>query len=73
MPEFTPKPNDSASAEERLKKTVNNMEKAEIAMEFAEGKELAAIQEKNAQRREGIKNLKEEIREKDKSRINGYF
>ncbi|WP_318617177.1 small, acid-soluble spore protein tlp [Sporosarcina sp. YIM B06819] len=73
MSKITPKPNDSADNEERLKKTISNFEAAEAAMEFAEGKELAAIQEKNSRRKEGIKNLKEEIIEEDKSRINGYL
>ena len=68
-----PKPNDPADNEKRLKKTINNMEKAEAAMEFAEGKELAAIQEKNARRKDSINNLKNEIIEEDKSRINGYL
>jgi len=73
MSKITPKPNDSADNEERLKKTMSNLEAAEAAMEFAEGKELAAIQKKNARRKEGIKNLKDEIIEEDKSRINGYL
>ena len=68
-----PKPNDPADNEKRLKKTINNMGKAEAAMEFAEGKELAAIQEKNARRKDSINNLKNEIIEEDKSRINGYL
>ena len=73
MSKFTPKPNDPADNEERLKKTISNLEAAEAAMEFAEGKELAAIQEKNARLKEGIKNLKDEIIEEDKSQINGYL
>ncbi|WP_342509685.1 small, acid-soluble spore protein tlp [Sporosarcina sp. FSL K6-2383] len=73
MSKFTPKPNDSADNEERLKKTISNLEAAEAAMEFAEGKELVAIQEKNARRKEGIENLKDEIIAEDKSRINGYL
>ena len=73
MSKFVPKPNDPADNEERLKKTISNFEAAEAAMEFAEGKELATIQEKNAKRKLGIKNLKEEINEEDKSQINGYL
>lgn len=68
-----PGPNDSASNKERLKKTINNMEAAEEAMEFAEGKELAAIKEKNARREESIDGLRSEILAEARSRINGYL
>lgn len=68
-----PGPNDSADNKERLKKTIKNMEAAQEAMEFSKGKELAAIKEKNARREESIENLKNEIIEEDKSRINGYL
>ena len=67
------KSNDSADNEERLKKTISNMEAAEAAMEFAEGKELATIKEKNARRKDSIENLRNEIIEQDKSKINGYL
>lgn len=73
MPKFTPKPNDSDDNVNRLKKTISNMEAAEAAMEFAEGKELAAIKEKNERRKESIEGLQEEIRAENKSRINGYL
>lgn len=73
MSKIKPIPNDSADNEERLKKTISNLEAAEAATEFAEGKELAAIQEKNARRKDSIKNLKDEISAEDKSRINGYL
>lgn len=49
------------------------MEAAEEAMEFADGKELAAIKEKNVKRKDAIQGLKNEIIEEDKSRINGYL
>lgn len=68
-----PGPNDSASNKKRLKKTINNMEAAEEAMEFAEGKELASIKEKNARREENIEGLRAEILAEAKSRINGYL
>jgi small acid-soluble spore protein (thioredoxin-like protein) len=48
------KPNDSDDNVNRLKKTISNMEAAEAAMEFAEGKEHAAIKEKNERRKESI-------------------
>lgn len=73
MASITPRPNDSADNEERLKKTINNMEAAEEAMDFADGKELTSIQEKNARRKDSIKDLRSEIIEEDKSRINGYL
>ena len=73
MSKITPIPNDSADNEERLKKTISNLEAAEAATEFADGKERAAIQEKNERRKDSIKNLKDEIIAEDKSRINGYL
>jgi len=73
MPKINPKPNDLDSNVNRLKKTISNMEAAEAAMEFAEGTELAAIKEKNARREESIEGLQDEIKEKAKSRINGYL
>ncbi|WP_420066733.1 small, acid-soluble spore protein tlp [Sporosarcina ureae] len=68
-----PKPNDSADNKERLNKTISNMEAAEDAMKFAEGKEFEQIKKKNERRAESIEDLKEEISEEDKSRINGYL
>lgn len=68
-----PKHNDSADNKEILKKTIHNMEAAEAAMEFAEGKELAAIKEKNKRRKESMEELKDEIVAEEKSRINGYI
>ncbi|WP_419962484.1 small, acid-soluble spore protein tlp [Psychrobacillus sp. BM2] len=67
-----PGPNDTAKNEERLKKTIRNKEAAEMAMEFAEGEELAAIQKKNERREEHIDGLRAEILAEAKSRINGY-
>jgi len=67
------KPNDSDDNVNRLKKTISNMEAAEAAMEFAEGKELAAIKEKNERRKESIEGLRTEISAEEKSRINGYI
>ncbi|MEK5070945.1 small, acid-soluble spore protein tlp [Sporosarcina sp. FSL K6-1508] len=73
MSRIIPKPNDSDDNVNRLKKTISNLEAAEAAMEFAEGKELATIKEKNERREESIEDLKSEISEENKSRINGYF
>lgn len=68
-----PKPNDSADNKVRLNKTISNMEAAEDAMKFAEGKEFERIKKKNERRAESIEDLEEEISEEDKSRINGYL
>ena len=73
MSKISPLPNDSADNEERLKKTIGNMEAAEEAMAFADGKELAAIEKKNERRKDAIQGLKSEIIEEDKSKINGYL
>lgn len=54
MPRSNPKPNDTADYEERIRKTISNMEAAEYAMQFAEGKELESIKEKNARRENSI-------------------
>ena len=67
-----PGPNDSSDNKERLKKTINNMEAAEEALEFAEGKERTSIKEKNARRKESIEDLQSEIKAEDESRIRGY-
>lgn len=63
-----PKPNDPADNLERLNKTIGNMEAAEEAMYFAEGKERDQIQAKNERRAESISDLKDEIAAENKSR-----
>ncbi len=68
-----PLPNDSADNVERLNNTINNMEAAEEAMALADGKELAAIKEKNKRRKEAIDGLNSEIVQEEKSRINGFI
>ncbi|QFF97677.1 small, acid-soluble spore protein tlp [Psychrobacillus glaciei] len=73
MPNTSQRPNDLATNKERLKKTINNMEAAEAATEFAEGKELATIKEKNERRKESIEVLKNEVNAEAKSSINGYI
>ena len=54
MTKNNPRPNDPADYEERVKKTIGNMEAAEEAMAFAEGKELAAIKAKNERRENSL-------------------
>ena len=68
-----PKPNDPADNKKRLNKTIGNMEAAEEAMKFAEGKEFEKIKENNDRRKESMEDLKNEIHEEDQSRINGYL
>ncbi|MCG7334680.1 small, acid-soluble spore protein tlp [Sporosarcina sp. ACRSM] len=67
MPKFTPRPNDTDTTVNRMKKTISNMEAAEAAMEFAEGTERAAIKAKNERRKESIEGMQEEIREEKDS------
>ena len=73
MPNTSQRPNDLANNKERLKKTINNMEAAEEAMNFAEGKELSAIKEKNERRKDSIEVLQREVKAEEKSKINGYI
>ena len=61
MDRNNPRPNDPADYEERVKKTISNMEAAEEAMKFAEGKELESIKEKNARREDSITSTNNEI------------
>ena len=61
MDRNNPRPNDPADYEERVKKTISNMEAAEEAMKFAEGKELESIKEKNARRQDSITGTNNEI------------
>ncbi len=61
MDRSNPRPNDPADYEERVKKTIRNMEAAEEAMKFAEGKELESIKEKNARREDSITGTNNEI------------
>ena len=61
MDRNNPRPNDPADYEERVKKTISNMEAAEEAMKFAEGKELESIREKNARREDSISGSNNEI------------
>ena len=49
---------DSDDNVNRLKKTISNIEAAEVVKEFAEGAELAAIKAKNARRKESIEGFR---------------
>jgi small acid-soluble spore protein (thioredoxin-like protein) len=52
---------DSDDNVNRLKKTISNIEAAEVVKEFAEGAELAAIKAQNAKRKECIEGLRGQI------------
>lgn len=69
MIDNNPRPNDDANSVDRLKKTISNMEAAEEAMQYAEGKELAKIKAKNERREGSIEGLNEEIRDDKRSKI----
>lgn len=62
-------PNDWDTTADRLKRTIINMEAAEAAMEFTDGKDLAAIQTKNERRKDSIRKLSHEIIERRKSQF----
>lgn len=54
--ENVPRPNDTdADYEERVEKTIRNMEAAEFAAEFADGNERAAIKAKNKRREDALR------------------
>ncbi|WP_438318132.1 small, acid-soluble spore protein tlp [Sporosarcina sp. FA9] len=72
MSPVRPKPNDSDSNVNILKKTISNMEAAEAAEEFAVGRERKTIKEKNERREESIKDLQYVIKEEEKSRNNDF-
>ena len=73
MKRNSPGSNDLANREERLKKTIDNYNAAEAAMEFADGNELANIKEANARRKDNIEEMKSDIKAENKSKINGYI
>lgn len=75
MPRNTPKPDDRSDNVEKIqdtvKNTIANMEAAEETMAFTDGRELEALKEKNARRKESIKGLREEIIDEATDRKNG--
>ena len=76
MPRNTPKPDDRSDNVEKIqdtvKNTIANMEAAEETMAFTDGRELEALKEKNARRKESINGLREEIIDEATDRKNGY-
>ncbi|MCZ8533862.1 small, acid-soluble spore protein tlp [Psychrobacillus psychrodurans] len=73
MPKTRRGPNDRSNSEERLKKTIRHMEAAEITMEYASEKDVAAIKKKNEQRAESVEDLEKEIKAAEKSGLKGYL
>ena len=76
MTRNTPKPDDRSDNVEKIqdtvKNTISNMEAAEETMAFTDGRELEALKEKNARRKESIKGLRQEIIDEAANRKNGY-
>lgn len=76
MTRNTPKPDDRSDNVEKIqdtvKNTIANMEAAEETMAFSDGRELEALKEKNARRKESIKGLRAEIIDEATDRKNGY-
>jgi small acid-soluble spore protein (thioredoxin-like protein) len=76
MTRNTPKPDDRSDNVEKIqntvKNTIANMEAAEETMAFTDGRELEALKEKNARRKESINGLREEIIDEATDRKNGY-
>ncbi|GAA0315081.1 small acid-soluble spore protein Tlp [Bacillus carboniphilus] len=62
-----PKPDDRSDNVEKLQSmvqhTIENMEKAEASLEFADGVQREQIQAKNERRRESIAGMREEIKD----------
>ena len=77
MTRNTPKPDNRSDNVEKIQDTVNNtitnMEAAEETLAFTDGRELAALKEKNERRKESIDGLREEIIDEATNRKNGYF
>jgi small acid-soluble spore protein (thioredoxin-like protein) len=76
MTRNTPKPDNRTDNVEKIqdtvKNTIANMEAAEETMAFTDGRELEALKEKNARRKESINGLREEIVDEATDRKNGY-
>jgi len=70
-----PKPDDRSDNVEKIqdtvKNTIANMEAAQETMAFSDGRELAALKEKNARRKDSINGLREEIIDEATDRKNG--
>ena len=60
---FHKKSKNALSLEKMIENTKENIEEAEISMEFATPEELENLEEKNAHRKTSIHTMEEQIRE----------
>ncbi|KHD86149.1 small acid-soluble spore protein Tlp [Heyndrickxia ginsengihumi] len=77
MTTHQPKPDDRSDNVEKLQNmvqnTIENVEKAEDSVEFAnDDTQIQQIKEKNERRRESIKAMKSEIKDEAQAKENGY-
>jgi len=72
----SPKPDDRSNNVERIdqmiKNTKENIQKAEISMEFSSPEEVQKMQEKNKRREQSINAMVEERNDEAQDRENGY-
>jgi len=70
-----PKPDDRSNNVERIRdiirNTEENLQEAEISMEFADPMQSELIEEKNERRRHSIEGLKEEMKDEIAARKKG--
>ncbi|GIN96153.1 small, acid-soluble spore protein Tlp [Siminovitchia terrae] len=71
-----PKPDDRSDNVEKLQKmvhnTIENIEKAEETMQFADGEQKSQIEQKNQKRRESIQGMRKEIQDESAAQQNKY-
>lgn len=76
MSNHKPNPDDRSDNVEKIQSiivnTIENMEKAEETMKFANEKDFAAIEAKNERRRDSLQALRSEASEEAHARQNGY-
>lgn len=67
-----PNPDDRSDNVEKLQEmivnTIDNMEEAEAALEFANSEEKAQIEAKNERRRESIESMRLEVKDEARAR-----
>ncbi|MFD0051188.1 small acid-soluble spore protein Tlp [Actinomycetes bacterium NPDC127524] len=71
-----PNPDDRSDNVEKLQdavqNTIENIDRAEESLEFATGDEKQQIMDKNDRRRDSIQGMRNEIKDEDAARKNGY-
>jgi small acid-soluble spore protein (thioredoxin-like protein) len=71
-----PNPDDRSDNVEKLQdavqNTIENIDRAEESLEFATGDEKQQIMDKNERRRDSIQGMRNEIKDEDAARKNGY-